>query len=267
MRYFITLPFNVGTYRKILDKYWTGKDYLTGSLGFYKKSDKSKVKTYHKYFFGGRVPVNCIDYDAPVVTPPSFNNFYTDWTPLWIDDMMVIFKSGASERMCSRYIFIIDELKDNEIIRWEENGRTRIGAFDATTGGVSVSIDWGLSNDEVKRNNKLWTTGKRDKLIKPVLPSLYTSRPLIVDNPWTKKPELVDWGLINEEKGIRGIEFAVVTERKVLGELVEKRIGTHMITLKRLLKKGDMEKAIELGNWINRLKVVLGNCKDEYYRI
>ena len=267
MRYFITIPFGVNTYRKILDKYWSGKDYLTGSLGFYKKIEGQKIKTYQKYFFGGRVPINCFDYDAPVVTPPSFNNFYTDWIPVNIDDMVVVFKSGESERMCSRYIYLIDELKDNEIIRWQEGGKTKIGAFDATTGGVSVCIDWGLSVEDVKWNKKCWTTGKLKDLRKPILPTLDTNKPLILDNPWTNKSDLVDWSLTNENRGVRGIDFAVVTERKVLGELIEKRIKTHLITLKKLLKRGSIEEATKLGTWINRLREVLKNCKDEYYRI
>ena len=266
MKYYVAIPFNVLTYRRILDNYWAGKSDNHGSLGFYKKSEKSKK--YHKYFFGGRVPIGCLDYTPPFINPPSFSNFFTDWTPLYIDDMIVTFKTGEGERMCSKYIFMVDELRDNEIIIWGQNGGTMVGAFNAETGGVSVAIRWDLMEKDRKFNYRLLDSGgDPDKLKKPEKPKLLENPEFIVDPYPSIVPLPVDWSKYSRLEGFRGIDFAGTIQKGVLRELVEKRIKTWMITLKRLLKKGDIEKAVILGNWINRLKEVVKNCYDDFYRI
>lgn len=272
MKYYITIPFNVLTYRKILDNYWSGKKVHNGSLGFYKKSEKvKKHKTFHKYFFSGRVPIGCIDYSPPFINPPQFNNFFTDWKPLFIDDMMVTFRTGEAERLCSQYIFIVDELEDNEIITWEYKGQKWIGAFDATTGGVSVAIQWTIGDSERKKNKKMAELDYSvEKMIRAVQPTLITDMfPIVVDPIWNDKlpPQPLDWFLTSPENGIRGIDFAVTIEKKVLGDLVKKRMASLRISLTRALRLGNMEKATELGMKLNRYKQVCERCDDYYYRI
>lgn len=268
MRFFITIPFNVHTYRKILDRYWKGENDNHGSLGFFKKSDKkSKIKKFYKYFFGGRVPVCCMDYKPPFFTPPTFNNVFTDWAPLYIDDMIVTFKAGEGERLCSRYIFMVDELRDNEIITWYENGARMIGAFDSSTGNLSVAIKWTLTYKEEMSNKRALKRDEPEKLITHEKPKLLTEYDLKVDIPHDVIPIKVNWNLYSKDDGIRGIDFATTIERQVLGDLVEKRINSSKITLTKLLRKGNMDEAIKLGTWVNRLKSVLENCRNYDYRI
>ena len=266
MRFFITLPFNIHTYRKILDKYWKGESDNNGSLGFYKKEDRNKkVRKFHKYFFNGRVPICCIDYDPPFKIPTP--NFFTDWTPLLIDDMLVTFKAGESERLCSKYIFLVDELKDNEIITWYENGARMIGAFDSSTGNVSVAIKWELTYREQQLNKKYIKQNKLDKLILHEQPKLIINHDLKIDVPYDTIPVKVNWSLYSKDEGLRGIDFAVTIEKQILGDLIEKRIKTHKITLIRLIRKNKMDEAIKLGNWINKLSLVLEKCRNYEYRI
>lgn len=266
MRYFITIPFNIHTYRKVLNRYWKGESDNNGSLGFFKKTDKSKVKKFHKYFFGGRVPINCMDYIPPFFLP-KFDNVFTDWTPLYIDDMMVTFKTGEGERLCSRYIFMVDELEDNEIIAWEERGATMIGAFNSETGSISVAIKWDLDYKTKLANNRYESKEKYNKIVYPDKPSLIIEPELKVDIHNDIIPIKVNWDLYSKDYGLRGIRFAVSIEKQVLGDLVEKRLKTHKITLAKYLKAGDMDSAIKLGTWMNRLKSVLSNCRNYDYRI
>ena len=269
MRYYITIPFGVRTYKKILDNYWSGKEEHNGSLGYFKKTDKSSVKKYHKYFFGGRVPVNCIDYTPPfhLGLMPRFDNFFTDWQPLYIDDMMMVFSQGESERMCSKYIYIVDELEDNEIITWTENGKRMIGAFNAMTGNTSVAITWTVGPKERRQNTKKAEKDySPDKMIRAEQPKLIMNKQINIDPRSGKDAEPVNWYSGSKDDGIRGIGFAVTIERMVLGDLVEKRIKSLRISLTKYLRANNITKATELGNLINRLSIVLKNCRDPYYR-
>ena len=270
MRYFITVPFNYPSYRRILDEYWSGKNDNNGSLGFYRKSDKSKRKKFCKYFFKGRVPISCMDYTPPFSTNTffeGFDNIHTDWRPTIVDDMIVTFSWGDGERLCSQYIWMVDELRDNDIIRWEENGATMIGAFDALTGGISVAIQWTVVSKYQKHNKRLADAGLTEGYKKPDKPKLIVRPEFKVDPHYSVVPIPVNWSLYSKSEGLRGINFAVNIEKEILGDLVEKRLKTHMITLKKYIKSGDMERATNLGIWVNKLRSVLANCRDQSYHV